>query len=242
MIPTLTRPFLLLVLVGSLEPVSQRIQEPPLRARVTLDGEIIDMTLGIPARTADGRPVSVELLPTRFFEVEDAFSFGYPKDWSFFGSVGSHTPAGSWWTFSGEGTNVYLRRHDADANATLLEYVSNLEALGDTRKRAATQSLGGRDLEGWAVEIEVGSVGPDQTRIWVQEVFAWSQEEGVSWLISLQRDVSPKKPAPLTLSLPEFVAGIDEEGNLTIVEKPRRFATPIPITIWRSMLTDFQWR
>ena len=213
-------------------------QEPPLRARVTVDGEAIDVTLGRGTQTADGRSLHVELLPTRVFRVPGALSFHYPRDWRFSGSRGADG-VGAWWTLGGEGRSVYLRRHDQDARTILEEYVRNLSSgNGLTEPRSVTTRLGGRELEGWAVEIEVGSIGIGEARRWVQEVFAWTQEDGISWLVSLQRDLGPMRPRPGTPV--DFTARILDDGTLEIV--PVGDSTPPEAPApWAEVLEEFRW-
>ncbi len=163
--------------------------EPPMRARVTVGGEALEVTLGEEAHTADGRLLRVELLAERVFTVEGAFAFRYPREWSFGGAV---WPDGASWSLNGEGEAIYLRRHAGDAGRVLAEHIGSLQAIGGSEPAPVSLDLGGRDLEGLAVEYDVGNIGRyARPRRWVQEVFAWSDGEGDSWLLSLQRDIGP---------------------------------------------------
>ena len=209
-------------------------QEPPLRARVTIGGEQVEVTLGSPGRTADGREVLVELLATRVFEAEGSFRFTYPRDWKFLGVAQS--PYGGWWNLNSDGKAVHMRRHDQDADEILEQYVSGLESTGKAERVAVGIDLDGRHLDGFAVEYDVGSIGRGgQSRRWVQECYAWSESEGVSWLLTLQRAIGPV-PGSLEsyLTATEFI--LDADGNLVVAEAQSAAELPQP-----SLLTDFRW-
>ena len=212
--------------------------EPPLEVRVTLGGETVDVVLGREGTTADGRPLRVELLPSRTFRVPGAFAFDYPRQWRFSGSLGADG-VGAWWTLGGDGRSVYLRRHSQDAQEILEQYLTNLSASGALgERRRTTVNLGGRELEGWAVEIEVGNIGPGEPHRWVQEVFAWTQEEGVSWLVSLQRDLGPMNPTiPTGLGLR---TRYNADGTLELIPFEVKLQ-PEPPAEWPEVLTGFTW-
>lgn len=169
--------------------------EPPLRARVTLGGESVDVILGEPGRAPDGRPLRVELLPTRAFVVDGSLAFDYPREWSFIGSVGVPTAVDAWWSLHGEGALIHLRRHGLEADEVLEQYLANLESMGGTPRQPIERRFGDRRLAGFAVELDVGQVRGGSRR-WVQEVFAWEEAEEVAWMLALQRDVTPPSPLP----------------------------------------------
>ena len=194
--------------------------EPPLRARIQVGDEAVETILGQEAQLADGTRVRTQLLDARVFEAPGAFTLAYPRGWNFLGSV---TADGGWWNLRGEGEVIYLRAHDQDADEILEQYVTNLEGGNKGTRSSLEVTVDGRELTGWSVEIEVGSIGRyEGPRRWVQEVFAW--HDGTrSWLMSVQRDLGLINPHPGFQDLSKYV--INLEGDL-VVSAPETPAIP----------------
>ena len=208
--------------------------EPPLRCRVTIDGKSHDLFIGTPTRASEDQPeILVELLGTRLFEIENAFSFDFPKSWRFHGTKSSHSPRGAWWTFGGERTSIYLRRHDEDAQEILEEYVRNCEGTGATGRRAVEINLGGRTLSGYAVDVSIGGFRGMRTEA-VHEIYAWSVGDD-SYLMRIQKN----RPQDLVPALQPTNIKLQPDGTIVFEPTPRiREEDPE----WENLRTTFRWK
>ena len=166
-------------------------RELPPRVQVTVGDEVLELTIGgTPGQLADGRAISVAMLPTRKFSVEGAFEMEVPGEWRFSGSSDGSGPVDSWWTLGGDDVHLFLRRHVGKADEILEQYVGNSELTGGTNRRAISREIGGRELTGIALDKTVGGIRGGRTVHAVFEIYTWEQEGGVAWLLQIQRDTS----------------------------------------------------
>lgn len=157
--------------------------EPPLRYRVTVGDETVELEAGKPVTPREGGLTwLVEVLPTRVLRMEGAFSFEYPHALSFLGAEG---PGGGWWTLSDETTSIHLQRHFEDPDVVVERYVANSVATGARDVRPARLELDGRTLTGHAFDLHLGGFHGWEAES-IQEVFGF-EAGGASWLITLQR-------------------------------------------------------
>lgn len=163
--------------------------EPPLLAQVRIGDEVLEVALGAETSTADGWALRVDLAPTRRFRVEGVLEFAYPADWRFLVAVGVPDPIDAWWTLTGEGVAIHMRRHAAEAGAVARQYLNNLASVAIAPPVDADLDLGGRRLAGGSCTYDVGSIGPGETLRWTQQVYSWQQAEGESWLLTIQYTV-----------------------------------------------------
>ncbi|MEZ5978601.1 MAG: hypothetical protein R3F34_10315 [Planctomycetota bacterium] len=174
---------------------------PAIRARVVLGDEIYDLPLdGSVVTTSDGRPLSAVELPTKLASFPGAFSFEYPKEWSFSGAVGSPETLCGWWSVIGDHAMVHLQRHGEDALAIRDSYADNMVKGGGTNRRPCSATLGGRVLEGLAVDGVSFSVGPYPQVRYSQEIYGFRASDGAAWLLVIQTPDLPESAFPAEAS------------------------------------------
>jgi hypothetical protein len=180
--------------------------EPPLRYRVTVGQETVELEAGRPVTPREGGPTwMLEVLPTRELRMQGAFAFEYPHELAFLGAEG---PGGGWWNLTGEGVSVHLQKHFEEPDAVVDRYVESLVAAGAGDVRAVALELDGVRLAGQAFSQRLGGFHgweADST----QEVFGFTAG-GASWLLSLQRTTEvPRGPGG---DLFDLAAGVSVDG------------------------------
>ncbi|TAH38110.1 MAG: hypothetical protein EYC70_05665 [Planctomycetota bacterium] len=161
--------------------------EPPLRFRLTIGEEVIELEEGHALRPRpEGPTYLLEALPTRMLRVSGAFAFEYPREFAFLGALGSRE---GWCSVTGQTTMIHLQRHAEEPAEVVERYVQAAEGSGARNVRESAITLGGRTLTGRAFDQHIGGLHGWEAEM-VQEVYGFEQS-GSGWLLMIQSTFEP---------------------------------------------------